>query len=210
MLATPAMPDLTSRFRRHEFLARACARQNLIYRIEEGWACRQRILPDGRRQITDLFLQGDYCEPQWLLDRCAEQAVVALTPVRATGLTLGPEGLDHLPEGPTARSLLQATVATINRQTRRIVSLGCNSATERVSDLLLELFARMGARGRLVGDRCPLPLTQTDMAETLGLTPVHVNRVLMRLRRAGAIDLGGKWLRLRAPEQLRLLAGLDG
>jgi CRP-like cAMP-binding protein len=200
------MPETTSRFRRHEFLARPQARQDHIFRIEEGWACRQRVLPDGRRQITDLFLPGDFCEPQWLLDRCAEQAVVALTPLRATELMLGPAGIDHLPEGPTVRSLLQATVTTINRQTRRIVSLGCGSATGRVCDLLLELFARMRVQGRLVGDRCPLPLTQTDIAETLGLTPVHVNRVLMRLRRARAIDLAGRWLRIRSPERLREIA----
>ena len=54
-------------FRPHQFLTREHDRPEALYDILEGWACRHRLLPDGRRQITALYLPGDLCDPMWSL-----------------------------------------------------------------------------------------------------------------------------------------------
>lgn len=170
-----------------------------VYKIEEGWACRYCLLPDGRRQITALFLPGDYCEPQWMLSGRSELPIVALTEVRAVAVPLATV---HAKPGDSVMKLLGAVVDTLNRQSEWIVGLGRKSATERVGSLLAELHRRLHEVGRAIGGRCTIPLTQQDIADVVGLTPVHVNRVLGDLRQRGLVQFSGKTLIVPEPEQL--------
>lgn len=183
-------------FRRHEHLARKNDSQENILRIEEGWASRYRVLADGRRSITSFFLPGDYCEPQWLLSGKADLPIVALTNIKARLIPLADI---HGRRDHGVRDLLGSILTTHRRQTDMIVSLGRKSALERVAGLLRELFIRLDAAGQAVGDQCSLPLTQQDIADMLGLTPVHVNRVLGELRSRGMIRLASKTLRILDP-----------
>lgn len=198
----------TQLFRQHQYLAREGEWQDQVYRLLEGWACRFRLLGDGRRQITGLFLPGDYCEPQWLLCNRTQQPVIALSTVRATVQPLADlEGLQATsPEA--AGSLMLAISTTIDRQTDWIVSLGRKTAIERVSELICGLFDRMAQAGLVYADQCAMPLTQIDLADITGLTPVHVNRVLQDLRSRGLLELQAKWLHLPDPDALRTIAGL--
>lgn len=193
---------LAVHFRRHAYLARQGALQDEVFRLEEGWACRAQMLSDGRRQITELFLPGDYCEPQWLLNPRVEQSLVALTSITAVRFSLATGADRQLLENETVKSLLGATVVILNRQARHIVSLGCRSATERTCDYLLEIFERMARIGRVKHNRCALPLTQLDLADALGLTTVHVNRVLQRLRGDGLLELQDRQLHIPDPARL--------
>ena len=194
-------------FRRHQHLARRGEIQSAVYRLEDGWACRYRLLSDGRRQITGLFLPGEFCEPQWVLDGRALHPVVALTPLRVSTMPL--DVGKQSPSGTEAvRSLLQATLNAIDRQAEWIVSLGCKTATERICELLFEIFERLRSSQRAKDNRCPMPLTQTDLADTVGLTPVHVNRVLGKLKAERLIELQGRRLRILDPEALRQAAAM--
>ncbi|KQM19449.1 Crp/Fnr family transcriptional regulator [Novosphingobium sp. Leaf2] len=186
-------------FRRHEHLARKDEVHEAVYKIEEGWACRYCLLPDGRRQITALFLPGDYCEPQWMLSGRSELPIVALTEVRAVAVPLATV---HAKPGDSVMKLLGAVVDMLNRQSDWIVGLGRKSATERVGSLLAELHRRLHDVGRAIGGRCTIPLTQQDIADVVGLTPVHVNRVLGDLRQRGLVQFSGKTLIVPEPEQL--------
>ena len=198
----------TRHFRPHQYLAHASEVQDAIYRIDEGWACRFRLLPDGRRQITALFVPGDYCEPQWALGEPAAQSITALTNVRARPIPC--RGYDLLEGQRTDLSihLIRSMIASINRQSDWIVSLGRKSAIERLSELFCEMFDRMRRAGLAYGDQCALPLTQVDLADVTGLTAVHVNRVLQELRDRGLIELHSKWLRIPDLDALRELAVL--
>lgn len=186
-------------FRRHEHLARKDEVQDKIFRIEEGWACRYCLLPDGRRQITALFLPGDYCEPQWMLSGRSGLPIIALTEVRVAEVPLA--GI-HAKPGDGVMKILGSVVDMLNRQTDWIVSLGRKSATERVGSLLSELHERLSTVGRVMAGRCTIPLTQQDIADVVGLTPVHVNRVLGDLRQRGLVQFSGKTLVVPEPEQL--------
>lgn len=193
-------------FRPHQFLAREDEKPTAIFRIVEGWACRYRLLPDGRRQITGLYLPGDYCEPYWALGRRPCQPVVALTNVRATRL---PCRIPELPQGEEhQQAFWQSLMNMIDRQTNWLVTLGRRTALERLAHLLLELFERMRRAGLTYGQQCAMPLTQMEIADLTGLTPVHVNRTLQAMRTKGLVELQSKWLRIPDLAELRDIAGL--
>lgn len=185
-------------FSKHEHLARAGDPQRVVYKVQEGWACRYSVIPDGRRQITAIFLPGDFCEPQWLLAGKAQLPIIAITPMTVTEIPL--ENIYGQP-GKGVQDLLGAMLEAFNRQTDWIVSLGRKSAKARVRDFLLELHRRLKVSGHVSAHRCTIPLTQQDMADVLGLTAVHLNRVLMDLRKSGAISLRGKTLSLGRNER---------
>ncbi|WP_232491805.1 Crp/Fnr family transcriptional regulator [Novosphingobium kaempferiae] len=195
-------PALSYReLRKHDHLARKNDIQENILRIEEGWASRYYVLPDGRRAITSVFLPGDYCEPQWLLSGKADLPIVALTRIKAR---LIPLAHIHGRCEHGVKELLGSMLTMHRRQTDAIVSLGRKSALERVVALLGELFMRLDAAGQVVGDRCTIPLTQQEIADMLGLTPVHVNRVLRDLRNRRIVRLTNRTLRLLNPEAFGL------
>ncbi|NKJ44680.1 MULTISPECIES: Crp/Fnr family transcriptional regulator [unclassified Novosphingobium] len=197
---TQEMQQATSHvrtFRRHEFLARADERQNCVLRIEEGWAAQYRLVPDGRRQIITLFLPGDYCEPQWLLQGRATLPIVALTRVRARALPHARIQARAPHEEDSMTRVLDAMLVLLRNREKWIFNLGRMTATERLCNLLCELYARLQARNRVVQDRCAMPLTQYDLADIVGISPVHVNRVLQTLRGDGLLDLKGRWMQVR-------------
>lgn len=194
-------------FSKHEHLARAGDPQRIVYKVQDGWACRYSVVPDGRRQITALFLPGDLCEPQWLLAGKAQLPIVAITPMTVAEIPL--ENIYAQP-GKALQDILGAMLEAFNRQTDWIVSLGRKSAKARVQEFLLELHRRLHASDAQSAQRCSIPLTQQDMADVLGLTAVHVNRVLMDLRKSGAISFRGKSLSLGRNERVQTEPATSG
>lgn len=164
-----------------------------------------RLLSDGRRQITALYLPGDYCDPQWALGGVPSQSVVAITNVRALRLPcrIPPHaGFDR------QHGFWQVLSSAFERQTDWLVTLGRKTALERVAHLLLELFERMRHAGLAYGQQCAMPLTQMEIADMTGLTPVHVNRTLQPMRARGLVELQSKWLRIPELCALREVAAL--
>jgi CRP-like cAMP-binding protein len=205
-MVTEATPLGSRQFRRFQHLALEGQPQNTIYRIEDGWAARYQLLSDDRRQITALFVPGEYCEPQWILGERASQPIVAMTNLRVR-----PIPIEELREGPTSsaddiRAMLAAVLKSLNRQIDWTVRLGRKTATERVCGLICEIYDRMCANNRIMNNRCPLPLTQYEMADIVGLTPIHLNRVLQSLRRNDLIELRAKSLRIPDLAALRRIA----
>ncbi|AEG50595.1 transcriptional regulator, Crp/Fnr family [Sphingobium chlorophenolicum L-1] len=204
MLSQVAQDRSPVHFRMHQFLARENEKPEAMLHLQEGWACRYRLLPDGRRQITGLYLPGDYCDPQWALGGLPSQPIVAITNVRALQLPCRAShaGLDgHNGFG-------QALSDVIERQANWLVTLGRKTAMERVAHLLVELFERMRKAGLAYGQQCAMPLTQIEIADMTGLTPVHVNRTLQSMRAKGLVELQSKWLRIPELQALREVGAL--
>lgn len=192
-------------FRPHELLARENEPPPGLYQLLEGWACRYRLLPDGRRQITALYLPGDYCEAHWALGHGPRQPIVALTNVRAYRTPCRvPSGVP----GDVLQGFWRNLVDGSERQADWLVTLGRRSAPERLAHLMIELYERMRRAGLAYGQQCALPLTQIDIADLTGLTPVHVNRTLQAMRAAGLIELQSKWLRIPDLATLRGAAAM--
>ncbi len=90
-----------------------------------------------------------------------------------------------------------------------IVSMGRRKSSARVAHLMCELYVRMRNVGATTGDHCEMPLTQIVLADALGLTPVHVNRVLRKFRLAGIMDLKAGSLVISDIGRLAQIAGFD-
>jgi CRP-like cAMP-binding protein len=176
--------------------------------ILSGWAGTVRVLPDGRRQIFRLMLPGDVIgrcdQPQPL----ALSTTQALTPLETVELepVLAPVRADAA-AGPRLREALCLDAALEQAALLdHLMRLGRQTAMERTAHLLLELHHRLLAVGLAGPDRFPLPLTQETLADTLGLSTVHMNRTLQELRRARLLRLERGQVELPDPDRLAMIA----
>lgn len=165
-----------------------------------GWACRLRHLADGRRQILSFLLPGD------LIGVCRQRRAIATTTVA----TLTDAVVCNAPSPPQGGGGLAEAFAVSGALEevylfRQITRLGRLSAEERIVDFLFEIHERLSAVDLVTGNSFPLPITQEQLADTLGLTSVHVNRTLQVLRREGLIELRGGRATLLDRAQLKLM-----
>ena len=175
----------------------------------DGIVCRYRDLADGQRQIMELHIAGDFLDLHSFLLKRLEHNVGSLT---AVSFALVPhdairtitERNPHL-----ARMLWFSTLldAAIHRE--KILSVGRRSAASRIAHLLCELFIRLEIVGLTDGNSYKLPLTQTDLADATGLTSVHVNRMLKRLRDDGLLTFRGGEVTIHDWERLKQVAEFD-
>lgn len=171
-----------------------------IYALRSGWAAYVRHFPDGRRQIQHLLVPGDLLS----LDRRTPFAssILALTPVALIDLD-GPRGPS---EDLYDAALRRNAMLTVHHLLNATARLGRQSALERFAHLLLELRDRLRAIELGTATRFELPLTQEMLADTLGLTSVHVNRTLQAMRQQKLISLSGREVGLLRPDLLEQLA----
>jgi CRP-like cAMP-binding protein len=159
--------------------------------MARGLACRYRSLADGRRQILSYLLPGDLFNINGFLLKAMCYSVVAVTsvtiaPIERTAISRLLAGHPRL--SAAIRWCAQQEEAILHE---RLIALGRQNARARVAFLFCEMVERQRAIGLSEDHSIRLPLTQLDLADTLGLTAVHVNRVLQEMRRENLIRLGG-------------------
>ncbi len=173
-----------------------------IHLILDGWACRYKSLPDGRRQTVALLIPGDLCDINVYILRELDHSIGAITGIRVARIEK--EEFDELAQNHPR--ILQALYwnelvgAAIQREWT--LNVGQRSAYERIAHLFVELFHRLRIIGLTRDHSCDFPLTQNDIADVSGLTSVHVNRTLQELRRNGLIELRGRELTILDLEAL--------
>lgn len=153
--------------------------------IVEGWAARVRILSDGRRQFLSFLLPGDLVGMCRHTRALAVSTVVAITPLKTCR---APDG-DQYPTLGEAYAVSHALEEAY--LLAQITRLGRLNALERLADVMLELRERLGLAGQVRNGTFDMPLTQEMLADVLGLTPVHINRMVQQARRQD-------WLEWRA------------
>jgi len=177
-----------------EDVVRIGDRVQAINLIASGWACRYRMLPDGRRQIVSLILPGDICDLNIFVIQRMDLSIGAISEVGLREISR--EGLETLLTAhPRVRQALwweQLVANSIQREWT--VNLGQRTALERIAHLFCEIFTRLKLVGLTDGDSCELPLTQIDLGEITGLSAVHVNRTLQELRSTGLVVLRSRML----------------
>ena len=174
--------------------------------ILDGWACRYKTLPDGRRQIVGLFLPGDLCDLNGYLLKQMDHNIGAITALRVAEITR--EDFERLlaRHPRLAEALFWNELVTVAIQREWTLNLGQRSAYERIAHLLCETFLRLRTVGLTSDSMCPFPLTQLDIADASGLTAVHVNRTLQELRRDRLIELQSRILTIPDLEALKSAA----
>ena len=172
---------------RRATILRAGEEHDLIYRLRSGWVCRSRTLADGRRQILGVSVPGDLLGLSPIL---FARSLDSLTCLTRTSVNVVAQA--HLWElaasNPDLALYLMFQLGKAQRrQDRWLVGLGQCTAEERLAAMLLDTRERRRAGGLLGKGAFRLPLTQQDIGDYLGMTQVHVSRVLARLRRSGTI-----------------------
>ena len=155
----------------------------------EGFACRYKMLEDGRRQIVHFFVPGDLCDLRVFILKRMDHSIATLTASKVA--EIAPENVLKLMHNfpNLTRALWWSTLVEEAIAREWIVNVGQRNALERMGHLFCELLYRFRAVGMNEGLSCSLPITQVDIAETLGLSSVHVNRTLQELRRQKLIRL---------------------
>lgn len=177
--------------------------------LAEGWACSYKMLRDGERQIVDFQIPGDFLGLRSVLFRATDHSVEAVTRIEASEV-LASDILDGFATAPRlATAVLWAASRDEAMVVEHLVNLGRRSAEERMAHMLLELGARLQLVG--IGDKSGFdcPLTQYHLADALGLSAVHVNRVLRHLREDGLVTFQKGRVSFKNLNALTELAGFD-
>jgi len=165
-----------------------------LYTLYSGWAFRFKTLPDGRRQILSFLLPGDLLGLQAAMFDAAMHGIEALTDVQLCvlpGLAFDVTWLGSREEGITDENL---------------TSVGRRSAQERVAALIVALYKRAKLLGLVTGETFAFPLTQQHIADALGLSLVHTNKTLARLRKMGMFTQTNGTITLTNPRVLERVA----
>lgn len=153
--------------------------------LMKGWVCSYKIQADGSRQIVDFQIPGDFLGVRSVLFRTSDHNIEPITEVEVCEIFI-PGLLEAFSRFPRlAMALLWALSRDEAMVVEHLVNIGRRNSTERTAHFLLELGARLSliGAGSETGFTCPL--TQPLLADALGLSAVHVNRVLRQLRESG-------------------------
>jgi CRP-like cAMP-binding protein len=148
-----------------------------------GLACRSRTLPDGRQQVTAYVVPGDLCNHSFLAGGASTAAMSTLVPSVIAEIPM-PDFLALCDDHPDVMRALLKTIAHEDAMIEeRVVSLGVRTALERLGHLFCEMYQRLDAVGLVRNQGYEFRVTQSEMGHGLGMSAVHVNRTLQRLRR---------------------------
>lgn len=200
--ALPGVRKIENTSRARQLLYRNKDRLREIVLIREGVALRYAVVAGGRRQILSFGLPGDFLSTSMVTKGTMNFSIKALTAMRLC--VFDKEEFDaFLRRDPDAWSAFaHACMAEKEDLEARVVDLGRRTAEERIARFMLDLAMRATARGLRI-DAVPFPMKQQHVADALGLTQVHVSRIIGRLRKAGLIDMAGGTLRILDLEGLR-------
>jgi CRP-like cAMP-binding protein len=197
---------------------RSTAARQTVYRAGEaadgvllicdGWAVRFVQLPNGKRQILSVLLPGDLASPAAIGERQFAFSIQAVTKVRYCYLPLAAVRARIQHDTVLFEAWMRLTTAAARDADQRLVDLGQRTAQERIAALVVHVMARFEERGELHDGRFSFPLSQQQIADCTGLTPVHACRVLSLLRRNGICDVGHGAVRIQDRAELQRLAAL--
>lgn len=179
------------------------------YILAKGWVCSYKILPDGGRQIVDFQIPGDFLGLRSVLFRTADHNIEPVTAVEASEVIIT-DLMDAFARTPRlATAVLWAASRDEAMVVEHLVGIGRRNALERTAHYLLEFGARLRLVGLGTREGYDCPLSQYMLADALGLSSVHVNRVLRQLREMGLLTFQKGRVAILDFEGLVTLADFD-
>lgn len=179
------------------------------YILASGWACSYKTQADGSRQIIDFQVPGDFLGLRSVLLHTSDHSIEPVTQIEAAEV-MAADLLDAFARTPRlATAILWAASRDEAMVVEHLVGIGRRDANARVGHFLLELGARLSlvGMGSTAGYACPL--TQYHLADALGLSAIHVNRVLRHLREKGLVTVRDGEVTFRNYSQLADESGFD-
>jgi CRP-like cAMP-binding protein len=193
----------------HTDLIEEGAAPKFVHVILSGFACRYKVLPDGGRQIMAWLAPGDFCDLHVSILGHMDHSIATLSDSRVALIPRVVAERLALQLSALTRAFWWATLVDEGVLREWLTNMGRRQASKRIAHLFCELHARLGAVGLAEGDRMDFPLTQSDLADTVGLTSVHVNRVIRWLREAGMVTWKGHDLQIDDVGRLRAFSDFD-
>ena len=197
-----AVRDVRPFKQRHDLILEDDSPEN-VHVILEGFACRYKRLPDGGRQIMAYLVPGDCCDLHVPILTEMDHSIGTLTACKVAFL---PHAVieDLTSQSKTiTRALWWSTLADQSTLREWLVNMTRRPADKRTAHLLCELLVRLQAVGLATDNSFVLPLTQRQIADTLAMTGVHLNRIVRHLRLEGLITLKGHTITIPNVERLK-------
>ena len=192
-----------------DFLSQKNIRNQFIV-INQGWACRYSVLSNGNRQLINFYLPGDIINPYAVAVTKEAHSILSITSLYIS--TFSQETLQQLLTlSPKLDSLYKQMLCVEEAMlAEHVVRVGRRSAYQRTIHLLLELYQRLDIIGHTQQNTFNLPLTQELLADMLGMSIVHMNRTLHRLRDEGLVETQSNKINLLDIPKLEQLAEYQG
>jgi CRP-like cAMP-binding protein len=180
-----------------------------IHLILSGLATRSKTIRDGGRQLMAFLVPGDLCDVEVFILEAMDHDVIALSDT--TCVLIPAIEMERLltESSSITRAMWWSTMTDSAVLREWIVNHGQRDALERLAHIFCELLIRYRIVGGTTDDSVPFPLTQEELADATGMTPVHVNRMLGQLKSEGLIDLNSKTLTVLDFERLKEMAQYD-
>lgn len=164
---------------------------------------------EGKKQVLNYQLPGDFCNLHTTLAKKIDHTISALTPSKI-GFIPYQEIYNIYEKHPhLARSLSWSSLIDISILQEWLVNLGLRSSEQRLAHLLCELLIRARAAGLTEDHLFELPLTQAQLGEAIGITQVHTNRVMQKLRKQELITFQNKKFHISDWEGMKEYADFD-
>lgn len=180
-----------------------------FYTLSKGWACSYRELEDGSRQVLDVYVPGDIVG---LREFAFQKRITSVMLLSDAELCAFPKS--HLAQVFSSSLALSSTMFMIAARDQailleRLVNLGRRSAREKLAHFLVEVSYRLQRTNARVENHLSLPLSQTVLADALGLSSVHVSRTFQEFRQEGLLQTGNSNLELLDIQGLEAVADFD-
>lgn len=203
------LPHRVRRLEAQSYILREGDRPDRCAVLIEGYAFRHKVTGDGSRQILAISIPGEALDFQNLFLEEADHNVQMLS--RGVVAEIPREAIEELmlahPE--IGRAILITTLVEASIFREWVVNIGQRDSRSRIAHLLCEFAFRLSAQGLCVDGAYELPITQEQLADATGLTPVHVNRVLQGLHREGLIERDRRMIRFPSWERLQDVADFN-
>ncbi len=178
--------------------------------IVDGFAYRYKFLPGGRRQILGYLVPGDLCDVRFSVFDRLDHNIASLSDSQVANIPVKTL-LDLFAAHPAIeRAMWLAALVDRTILQEWLLNIGQRDAYQKLSHFFCEMSVRLKASGCSDSDgSIELPLDQTALADTTGLTLVHINRTLQRMRCEGLIALRRRRLTISDPDRLAAIAGFN-
>lgn len=178
--------------------------------VLSGLACRYKMLPDGGRQIMAFLIPGDLCDAEVFILKKMDHGIAAIA--QTTTALIPADAMKALLRETSSlgEALWWGTMTDLGVLRERIVDEGRRNAYMRIAHLLYEMLVRYRMVGMTNGNSFVFPVSQIDLADATGLTSVHANRMLRKLRVNGLIKLEGGSVTIIDPDLLKQTAQFSG
>ena len=180
-----------------------------LFTVLSGWVFRYRTLEGNRRQIINYALPGDFLGLQATIDDVMSHGIEALSDVTLCHFDRDKLWTLYADHPRLAYDMTWIAARQERSFEEQLLTLGQRTAFERIAYLLWHLFDRARDVGLVVGNTVSLPVRQQHIADTLGLSLVHTNKTLQKIREDGAIDIQDRALHVRDEARLIRLGRVD-